>query len=435
MAAQSIMMESVWHGGVAYRREQLLAITDRLDAAVDAGRQGRLAVRLPDGPLLAATLCWANRARFHVVLCDVESGSEDPARLLDIGCDYLVTTDLDPATMSLDVRPLGTRIARAAWIEPRVGLFTSGSTGIPKLIEHTWDGLRQSVRVSSNLKAARWMSMYPLTRFAGCNILLHAMWNEGTLVIPASGAVGGLLAALEQGMPTHVSGTPTMWKALLMTMDGGDWIDGVRQVTLGGEIADQSILSALRLRFPLARISNIYASTEAGVCLVVSDDLPGFPLRWLDGERRAVQLRIRGEELWVRRRPESPDTRDEAAEDGWWNTGDRVEVRGDRVYFLGRGTDVLNVGGAKVSPALVEEKLLEVPGVRNVRVTGRKSALAGTLLVAEVVSSPERDQGELRRELFAHCSRTLPRYAVPRLIEFVAAVPVAHSGKMVRGEP
>jgi acyl-coenzyme A synthetase/AMP-(fatty) acid ligase len=53
--------------------------------------------------------------------------------------------------------------------------------------------------------------------------------------------------------------------------------------------------------------------------------------------------------------------------DGWLVTGDRVERRGDRVYFLGREGSLINIGGAKVVPEEVESALLDVPGVLDLR--------------------------------------------------------------------
>ena len=53
------------------------------------------------------------------------------------------------------------------------------------------------------------------------------------------------------------------------------------QATLGGEIVDDRILSAITALFPKARIVHIYASTEAGVGFSVSDNRSGFPLNYL----------------------------------------------------------------------------------------------------------------------------------------------------------
>jgi hypothetical protein len=62
---------------------------------------------------------------------------------------------------------------------------------------------------------------------------------------------------------THVSGTPSHWRRVLMS--GAAGAIAPRHVRLSGEIADQAILDQLRATYPEARIGHAYASTEAGV--------------------------------------------------------------------------------------------------------------------------------------------------------------------------
>jgi len=66
-----------------------------------------------------------------------------------------------------------------------------------------------------------------------------------------------------------LSATPTRWRQMLMTDRFGEM--PLRQITLGGEIADKSLLNALAQRIPQAQISHVYASTEGGVAFTVND--------------------------------------------------------------------------------------------------------------------------------------------------------------------
>jgi acyl-coenzyme A synthetase/AMP-(fatty) acid ligase len=116
-----------------------------------------------------------------------------------------------------------------------------------------------------------------------------------------------------------------------------------------------------------------------------------------------------------------------------WPTGDLVELVGDRVYFVGRRTDLINVGGNKVAPLEVERVLRTVTGVRDARVFGRRSSIAGELVVCQVVAADGADPEELRREMVAACVAELKDHQRPRSIEFVAAIPLEESGKTSRG--
>jgi acyl-coenzyme A synthetase/AMP-(fatty) acid ligase len=277
------------------------------------------------------------------------------------------------------------------------------------------------------------MTLYPTTRFAGLNTLLHGLANRAVLIIPTVVSPRCIGEHLARWLPTHLSGTPTLWRTLLMQVPlNGGWQDRVLQITLGGETVDQSILDLLGATFPRARITHIYASTEAGVCISVSDGRAGFPSAWLDNLARRVQLRISERSELLVRRSGPRSLLLERADGGWWATGDLVRIEGNRVFFLGRNSEILNVGGAKVSPAEVEACLAEITGVAASRVFARKSSIAGTLVAAEVVPAAGTEHDELRCRILQQCRARLAAYAVPRLIEFVTALPIAFSGKLER---
>ncbi len=315
---------------------------------------------------------------------------------------------------------------------PGLLLLTSGSTGEPKRVFHPWQSLFESVAIRPALAGSCWMTLYPLSRFAGLNTLLHAWLNEAKLVIPSAFTSRALGDHMVRWQPTHLSGTPTLWRTILMQVPrSDDWCLRVRQITLGGETVDQAILDLLAGTFPNARLTHIYASTEAGVCLSVSDAKAGFPAVWLDDASRPVQLRLTDGELFVRRTGSRSRVLDQTA-DGWWPTRDRIQIDGGRAYFLGRDTDLLNIGGAKVAPAAVEACICEVEGVSAARVSGRKSSFAGTLVAAQVIAAAGSGHDELRGRIVRHCRAKLASYAVPRLIEFVTELPVSASGKLDR---
>src|SRR5829696_473825 len=142
-------------------------------------------------------------------------------------------------------------------------LATSGTTGVPKLVEHTLASLTRTMRKSVSHAQLRWGQLFDMSRFAGCQVFLQGVIGGGGLILPDPGE------PLQEGinlLRTHgcsaLSATPTLWRKILMTEESRQL--QLRQVTLGGEIADDAILRSLRARFPLATIVHIYASTEAG---------------------------------------------------------------------------------------------------------------------------------------------------------------------------
>ncbi len=315
--------------------------------------------------------------------------------------------------------------------EAEVVLFTSGTTGVPKAARHSWESLSARVHLSPELAGARWLLAYSLSAFAGVQVLLHALLNGGSLVL--GGATPLRALATHVSGITHISGTPTFFRLLLMSGECGALSPS--QLTLGGEPVDQPLLDRVRQRFPSARVTHIYASTEMGACFSVHDGEAGFPASYLESREQPVWMTIREGELHIR----SPhgmrgyagldDPRDGA---GLYPTGDLVEVVGDRVHFRGRRNEGINVGGQKVHPREVEEVLLAEPRVRAARVSGARSSVAGQLVRADVVANPGADQEELRRELLDRCRRQLQPFKVPRILKIVDSLEQNDAGKLVR---
>ncbi|WP_373447816.1 AMP-binding protein [Haematobacter genomosp. 1] len=323
-------------------------------------------------------------------------------------------------------------------------MTTSGTTGVPKIVTHSVASLTRSVRGTRPEALPVWGLLYDMTRFAGMQVGLQAMTGHGTLAaIDRDAALGEQVAEMAAAGVTHLSATPTLWRRLLMAPG----VEGLplRQITLGGEIAEQPVLDAIRARFPKARVTHIYASTEIGVGFAVNDGRAGFPESYLSAEAPAgLAMRVEEGMLWLRP-PEAHRTRylgdnqlDMDAE-GYVRTGDQVEIRPDtegaRVHFLGRDSGVVNVGGVKVYPERVEAVLTADPRVSLAQVTAKSSPITGNLLVATIVpADPAADRAALKRELMAHAQAHLEREAVPAMWRFADHLETNAAGKIVRSQ-
>ncbi|PWC33942.1 class I adenylate-forming enzyme family protein [Azospirillum sp. TSO35-2] len=320
----------------------------------------------------------------------------------------------------------------AGWDTPdgfSVTLESSGTTGVPKRIRHDLDRLRGRLRGSGE-GGARWLLTYEPGAFAGLQVMLTAAAAGALLVaMPSGGGVGGvadLARAAQRHAVTHVSGTPSFWRAFLMALGPAEL--PLAAVTLGGEAADQPLLDRLAERFPRARLRHIYASTEAGALFAVTDGRAGFPAAWLADAPDGVALRIADGVLEVRSPRAAPGAADP---DGWLSTGDLVERVGDRILFAGRLDGLVNVGGVKVSPEVVERRLLAVAGVADAAVLAVASPITGHLLTATVVPAPGIEEAALRAALRA-ATADLPPAARPRALTLADRIPLSAAGKKSR---
>lgn len=329
-----------------------------------------------------------------------------------------------------------------ATVETEWVLATSGTTGTPKLVVHSLEGLAGAIPRASVAPGTVWSTFYDIRRYGGLQVFLRAVLGATSLVLSdPDEPVGAFLDRAAQASTTHILGTPSHWRLALMSPALAR-LDP-RYVRLSGEIADQGILDRLNATFPRAVIAHAYASTEAGVGFSVEDGLAGFPAAHL-GARAGTELIVRNDTLHVRssrtgRQYLGEGTAPLVGADGFVDTGDRVELRGDRYYFLGRSSGLINVGGAKVQPEEVEAVLNCHPRVSSARVRGRRSPILGSLVVADLVPAGALSAGEDRTaliaDILAFCRQELAPYKVPARINFVGELPLTASGKLVREAP
>lgn len=402
------------------------------------GPADTVALSIGDRRSLIRTLAALDGEVAGLLLVSTAQTPEVTATLaLEAGCAAIVSDrdDLQGALSPEAAVQEGRRgdgAAPTAWI-----MTTSGTTGIPKMVPHTLASLARTVRRDPSKGAPVWGMLYEMTRFAGLQVALQALIGGGTLAAPPMEAsLADQVAFLAQAGCTHLSATPTLWRRLMM-VPGIEALP-LRQVTMGGEIADQAVLDAVGRRFPEARLTHIYASTEAGVGFAVNDRQAGFPVDFTDRAPGGVGVAIRDGMLWLR----PPGGRRvhylggqaiETDAEGFVATGDRIETRGARAHFLGRDSGVVNVGGVKVYPERVERLIAGIDGVGLVQVAARKNPITGALLVATVVPADAgADREALKAEIQTRCRAELEREAVPARIAFADALATNAAGKILR---
>jgi acyl-coenzyme A synthetase/AMP-(fatty) acid ligase len=410
-------------------RSVLVAIKDQLPASLALieldGVARRMVLCPPDLPPEYVPSIIAT-ASVDAVVCDplgAEPGAEN--------VECVVTCTPTPAPGAPDRRAS----EQTEWI-----LLTSGTTGVPKLVVHDLDSLTAAITGRGALGArAVWSTFYDIRRYGGLQIFLRAMLGGGSMVLSrAHEPVADFLVRAGTHGVTHISGTPSHWRRALMSPSARRMAP--RYVRLSGEIADQAILDHLRAVYPQADVAHAFASTEAGVAFDVGDGLAGFPASLIDEPRSGVEMRVEDGSLRIKSSRIAHRYLGGQAEpvqdaDGFVDTGDMVELRDGRYYFVGRRGGIINIGGLKVHPEEVEAVINRHPGVRMSLVKARKSPITGAIVVADVVvdaTTGAPDAEGLRSEILGACRQVLPRHKVPTVIRFVDALDVSASGKLAR---
>jgi acyl-coenzyme A synthetase/AMP-(fatty) acid ligase len=409
-------------------RSVLVATRDQLTAALALveldGIAGRLVLCPPDLPVEHLAFV-VETAAVDALVSDRAAAAVEP---LHVGRRVTCSPRITLAEPERNGR------LRTEWV-----LLTSGTTGRPKLVAHTLSSLAAAIRDGGTpARPAVWSTFYDIRRYGGLQIFLRALLGGGSLVLSsAEESTADFLNRVGTHGVTHISGTPSHWRRALMSPAAHRI--SPRYVRLSGEIADQGILDHLRFVYPEARIAHAFASTEAGVAFDVGDGRAGFPASLLNRPGVDVQMNVEAGSLRIRSAGTAIHYLVSPAEpladaDGFVDTGDMVELRADRYYFVGRRGGIINVGGLKVHPEEVEAVINRHPRVWMSHVRSRKSPITGALVVADVVlkTSPGSGRVGLEHEILRLCREALAPHKVPAAIDFVPTLAVAASGKMAR---
>lgn len=301
---------------------------------------------------------------------------------------------------------------------PGMVLFTSGSTGQSKAALHDMVPLLATIRTPRPVR--RMIMLLQFDHIGGMNTLLHCLANASCVITVASMAPDSVCAAVERHRATALPTSPTFLHMLLLgeAYKRHD-LSSLELITYGTEAMPECTLRRCRELLPNVRLLQTYGLSELGILRSKSrssDSLwvklggPGFETRIVDG---LLEIRARSAMLGYLNAP-SPFT-----PDGWFQTGDAVEGEGEHIRFLGRDSDVINVGGQKVFPVEVEGILQSMEGVEEVVVGTEPNAITGQLVLARVKVRTGESPSDFRKRMRAFCSDKLPRYKIPQKVVLV----------------
>ena len=394
-------------------------------AALGLARPACFAVVGGHGPAATAWLL-ALADEGHVVVPLAGNLAEHPARLAEVGARWVVAVEGREARLLPRVAepkehaPIQALAERGA---AGLVLFSSGTSGRPKAMVQDFTKLLATYRERrpSGLPV---LALLGFDHIGGLNTLLGALAAGALVAVPADPSVGSAAAAIARHRVAVLPATPTFLNLLLAAGIPAAELASLRVITYGTEPMPESLLGRLRAAFPRVRFIQTFGTSETGIFRTVSPDPGSTFLRFDDP---ALEWKVVADELWLRSRTQVDGylnaTNERFTSDGWFRTGDRVELRADgALRILGRLGEQINVGGEKLMPAEVEAVLLGVPGVRDCRVAGEPSAVTGQTVVAAVVLAPGHDEESVRAALRQACRARLARHKVPTKVRFVAAV-------------
>lgn len=301
---------------------------------------------------------------------------------------------------------------------PGLVLFTSGSSGRPKAAVH--DITRLLAKYRTPRRRLRTLMFLLFDHIGGIDTLFYTLSNGAAAVLVHDRSPEAVCAAVARDRVEVLPASPSFLAMMLLSgADRRHDMGSLRYVTYGAEVMPQSTLDALARRFPDVHILQKYGLTELGTLRSQSranDSLwvrvggEGYETRVVDG---LLQIKAHSSMLGYLNAP-SPFT-----PDGWFITGDAVEVEGDYMRILGRASDLINVGGNKVYPAEVESVIEELEDVAEAAVLSEAHPFMGQIVIAKVRLKGPVPRAEAERDIRRHCRARLEAYKVPMRVDVV----------------
>jgi O-succinylbenzoic acid--CoA ligase len=386
------------------------------------------------------------RADLAALVCeaDTETTATEVARGVPIAS--VDDAERDDIVEFNGVEPTTVEPASWAATDPALMLYTSGTTGEPKLVVLTVKNLLSSAVASSFRLGVspgdRWLNPLSVYHMGGFAPVFRSALYGTTVVLTESFDPETMLDALDSHSCTGISLVPTMLRRLL---DVGTLPDSLRFVLLGGAPASDELIERCARRevpvFPtygMTETASQVATARPSEAFVhtgtVGRPLFGTELSILDGEGTPLEagetgeLVVSGPTVFARYYDDSEATAAVFSEHGF-HTGDvGHRDEGGRLWVTGRLDERISTGGELVDPGEVAATIREYPSVKDATVVGLSDSEWGERVGALVVSEETSDTDALRD----YCRERLAGFKIPRTIAFTDSLPRTASGTIER---
>ncbi|MGW7534560.1 class I adenylate-forming enzyme family protein [Amycolatopsis sp. NPDC054798] len=422
-------------------------------------RGDRVLLALPDSIEMVWCLLGAWQAGIVAIPVNVQMSQDDLTRDIRTAEPALIVADPETAGW-LDAAGLAstTSAERLAAGEPETefapggdhpshAMFTSGTTGAPKLCFYLHSNFDPSMLRTDGVGTVA-LSVSRMYFSGGLfSSVMATMYTGQTSVLSRPRATpAAALELIRRHNVAKLFAQPSFYARLLLEPGHAETLGQLRGAMCAGEVLSARLREKLVLVFG-DRLTNLYGATEAGGYAAgcpadyadVSAVGPVFEGRSarvvVDGQEAAAG--VRGELQFlvpyatrgVARGSLGPDQ----VTDVWWSTGDlgSIDEQGV-VHVYGRLDDVEVIGGQNVVPGEVEQLLESHPKVREAAVSAVRREAGDTTLRAYVVTTSGTGDDDLSAELVALTREHLSWYKVPQDVTWLDALPRNANGKVLR---
>ena len=211
--------------------------------------------------------------------------------------------------------------------------------------------------------------------------------------------------------------SPTFINLILISEEYKNFdLTSLKIITYGTEPMLKSTLERFNKIFPQIKLLQTYGLSEVGILRSKSKSSNSLWMK-IGGEgfttrvvNNMLEIKAKSAMLGYLNAP-SPFTKD-----GWFKTGDQVLTDGDYFKILGRNSEIINVGGEKVYPQVVENIICQLDFIEDVEVYKEANPIIGNIVCAKVSTDKSLNDNDAVIKIKKYCTQFLKRHEVPMRI-------------------
>jgi acyl-coenzyme A synthetase/AMP-(fatty) acid ligase len=318
----------------------------------------------------------------------------------------LINEDLDSQKLLLDL---------AKDNIPGLILFSSGTTGKPKVMLHSLDNLFNSY-LNKRKRNLTFLVFLMFDHIGGINTLLNILSMNAKLVIPNTREPDKICRLIQDNKINILPASPTFLNLILISKAYNNYdLSSLIMITYGTEPMPSNLLLRLRNFFPKVKFLQTFGTSETGIIKTSSKSSASTLMKFDDPNQKH---KIVDGELFLKSKTQVLGylnyNNDCFTEGGWFKTGDLVEETSDGfIKIIGRKNEVINIGGEKVNPLEVENLILNLDYVSDCTVYSNVHPIMGQIMIARIVSNYNLTEKELKKNIRMYCKNNIEKYKIP----------------------
>lgn len=298
-----------------------------------------------------------------------------------------------------------------------ITLFSSGTTGKPKMMTQNLSNIFESHLVPRNQKNLKILIFLLFDHIGGLNTLISSVKKGMCLAISNSRNPDDIIKFIYNAKINILPTTPTFINMLLLSEEfASEKLDSLKLITYGTEKMPPGTLKKINKFLPNTRLLQTFGTSETGIVKTKSKSSNSLYFKIIDSEFKVVE-----NELFLKTKTQINKYEglksDSFTDDGWFKTGDIVDIDSEGyIKIISRKNNIINVGGLKVFPNEIEKIIYELDFIIEATVYGKPNAIVGNIVCLKAIVDKGTDPKFAKKLIKSICVKRLDKYKVPQKI-------------------